>query len=36
MRVLADEEIFEIVNSTAANTGTGFYDTEKTPWAKFR
>ena len=27
MRVLADEEIFEIVNSTAANTG--FYDTEK-------
>ena len=34
MRVLADEEIFEIVNSTAANTG--FYDTEKTPWAKLR
>ena len=34
MRVQADEEIFEIVNSTAANTG--FYDTEKTPWAELR
>ena len=29
MRVLADEEIFEIVNSTAVNIG--FFDTEINP-----
>ena len=34
MRVLADEQIFELVNSTAANTV--FYDAKNTPWAKFR
>ena len=34
MRVLADEKIFELVNSTAANTV--FYDAKNTPWAKFR
>lgn len=34
MRVLADDQIFELVNSTAANTV--FYDAKNTPWAKFR
>ena len=34
MRVLADEKIFELVNSTAANTV--FYDAKNTLWAKFR
>lgn len=34
MRVMADEQIFELVNSTAANTV--FYDAKNTPWAKFR
>ena len=31
MRVLADDQIFELVNSTAANTV--FYDAKNTPWA---
>ena len=34
MRVLAYEKIFELVNSTAANTV--FYDAKNTLWAKFR